>query len=86
MPLECKKCGSCCRFLFVRVKKETVDTFWMNVHNIKTIYIDEEDVGLLIPVKCNQLDGENQCSIYSTRPQTCKDYPIGQHISCKSEE
>lgn len=85
-PGECQRCGKCCKlFVFtgVQLTDEECIELEKNIKNfkkpdleiikrLKTLPI----VGDKPPKKCTLLEGENDCGIYSKRPQRCREYPV----------
>jgi Fe-S-cluster containining protein len=54
---------------------EDFDTLlWQLAHNNIQAYKDEGTWFLLVYTRCNYLQNDGRCRIYSTRPQLCRDY------------
>ncbi len=81
--MECQKCGLCCKTWQVDVVLEDRERW---IKEKREDILDElifiENKGLFIrnttikPVQpCVFLKGENHCSIYETRPLTCRLFP-----------
>lgn len=79
----CKKCGSCCRNIYVRhgkdiikaeeqfekIKKEDSYIFYQHIK-----VIGKDDFGLIF--ECNKFDKEKKlCTDHKNRPPICKNYP-----------
>jgi hypothetical protein len=82
---ECRRCNLCCRqpgFVYVTPEEtEEIARFLnMNVYDFVDGYCDLFDRRRLVLKKyedesCVFLT-ENGCSIYSSRPQQCRDFPV----------
>lgn len=76
----CHKCvGLCCNYITIRIdaptnKRERDDIRWYLLHEGITILITDEDWQVKVPTRCEKLGSQNECTIYETRPQTCRDY------------
>lgn len=69
--MKCQKCGECCiRFNFtVPLTKEELKEL------VQAHYGDKaEELRVFLDHKCVQLNDDNTCKIYETRPKICKEF------------
>lgn len=73
---SCELCGNCCRYLYFSFGNDLdADTVKMlGYRNAK--YFPNLRV-LRLPVSCIYLRDDNKCSIYNSRPNTCRSFPRG---------
>ena len=65
---KCKKCGKCCKILYVIAKKPNKDVeLWLKYHNI--VY---ENNRFIIPVVCKYQSKNGLCLIHTRKPDYCK--------------
>ena len=78
--IDCTQCGNCCRVQEPGVTEEEMETLahlkQIPVEDFKNKYIawDTHGISFLCQKPCDFLNG-NTCSIYSSRPHSCADYP-----------
>ena len=82
---ECQRCGQCCTYARFRIPvhddvKDQMD--WYMYHGCRTAIIDGYAI-VMIPMTCVHLRWDEKtkkysCSIYDTRPKTCRDYKCYQ--------
>ncbi len=76
----CDKCvGLCCNYITIRIDKPTTkrekdDIRWYLLHEGITILIADDDWQVKVPTPCEKLGMKNECTIYETRPETCREY------------
>jgi len=79
----CNRCGKCCNTVIlalhhVPIAKDTQElNKWLLCHGYETtkIFNGKEDVlALKLDKKCSFLNKDNNCKIYDSRPQICKDF------------
>ena len=86
---ECRKCGACCRNIYVRHKNKIIQTE-EEFENIKKYddyifykivkVIGKDDFGLIF--ECTKFDKEkNLCTNHKNRPPICKNYPSEEIFS-----
>ena len=84
--IECVKCGSCCKCFRIVLsladvnKEPRLQKVMIPIYKIlgKTRrYMAEKKLPFALPKPCPFLLSNNECSIYETRPQMCRDYPQG---------
>ena len=68
----CDNChAACCRHVTIKVGAMTEDEArWANMRG--TVNGDM----WRLPVKCEQLGGDDRCMIYETRPDVCRKYAV----------
>jgi len=78
---DCKDCdGKCCNYITIQIdtpKKEIdfEELKWFLCHEGITVYIDNDgDWCVEVITNCKNLDKENKCKIYKTRPKVCSDH------------
>jgi len=75
---ECKKCGKCCRYFLMGVRKEEdIDREYAKVRGIKVINDGKGNCSLLaeFPCLCYEDNPMPHCTIYPARPPSCRAYP-----------
>lgn len=83
LPIQqtlCDRCTAlCCKYITLEIDKPTTkrnhdDIRWYLLHEGITILIEKGRWLVKVPTRCTALNDENQCSIYETRPKTCREY------------
>lgn len=86
---SCKKCGNCCKDLYIDVKLSQVTDYefedylkWINCHvNVNAIVKDfkKREIEINIKNPCKHLkdngDGTYSCAIHENKPEICRHYP-----------
>lgn len=78
--IDCTQCGNCCKQQEPGVTLEEIDTLAsiknMSADEFKTQFVawDKEGISFLCNKPCTFLKG-TICSIYSSRPHSCADFP-----------
>ena len=78
--IDCKQCGNCCRHQEPGVTNDEMEILAekknITVEDFKDKFIawDKENVSFLCVKPCTFLVG-NECSVYSSRPNSCADFP-----------
>lgn len=76
----CDKCvGLCCNYITIHIdkpssKREKDDIRWYLLHEGITVLITDDDWQIKVPTRCEALGNNNECTIYDTRPNTCREY------------
>ena len=76
----CSYCtAKCCRYFALPIEDpETPEEWeyvrWYLMHNGATLFKEDETWYLLVHADCHNLQSDNRCGIYDTRPQVCRDY------------
>ncbi len=79
----CEHCAAaCCRYLAIEIDKPTAardhdDIRWYIMHEDISVFVEEGDWYIQIQTKCKKLGADNLCTIYTTRPDICRDYEAG---------
>ncbi len=85
----CSYCpAKCCRYFSLPIDKpETFDDFeylrWYLLHDHATIFTEDDSWFLLVHTTCKELQPDNRCGIYESRPKICRDYSTDQ---CEFED
>jgi len=77
---DCNQCGACCKNIYLTFGQQTVATI-AELDQLKKRYkayrtfepIEENELGVLL--RCTQLQEDNTCGIYETRPYFCRKFP-----------
>ncbi len=75
----CRNCTQCCEYVVVNIgeprdKYDIDEIVWFLLHDI-TVFIDGDDTwNIKIHNRCNALDQEGKCTVYSRRPLVCREY------------
>lgn len=84
--MQCRKCrGKCCKYIALEIDKPVSkidydNIRWYLMHKNVTVFIDHENAWTLqFPAKCENLDTDYKCRIYSRRPAVCSEYPGENH-------
>ena len=82
----CNGCGHCCQFLGERVMTMTFtgqsDEYDRRYLELRGIQIDTatrtgtKKIGIFLPCTAHD-NAAKQCTVYETRPRTCRDFPWG---------
>jgi Fe-S-cluster containining protein len=83
--IDCTACGNCCRSLDVYLDEVDVERLAEGLEQpkeaIQETYVNQEKAqkddewGMFRARPCAFLDGK-RCSVYTLRPQSCRDYPV----------
>lgn len=82
--IDCLKCANCCSTTGPLLKNRDIDTlavhFKMRTSAFaeKFLRMDEDGDWVFKKMPCPFLNSDNYCSVYSSRPTACKDYPHTQ--------
>ena len=71
--------AKCCQYFALPIEtptdREDFDSIrWYMLHEHVSIFVDEGDWYLMVLTRCRQLQDNNLCGIYETRPQICREY------------
>ena len=78
----CHECSAlCCRYYALQIDTpETEEDFealrWYLMHGSTWIWVDEGDWYLQVEQVCTNLGPGNECLVYDTRPQICREYGL----------
>ena len=75
----CSQCAACCHNVSVEVDEadswdEIEEYRWLLMHEGVSLYIDDNKWYVEYDCKCKSLAPDGTCSIYKTRPKTCREY------------
>lgn len=70
--MSCLMCGQCCMTATLVIDKHTKNLDWLRYHGM-TVTPNGDELRVTVPIKCDKLV-DNKCSIYDTRPDTCRRY------------
>ena len=75
----CSDRGQCCTYVELpRSRILTSDEKrWVELHGIRLVQKGEA-VWAYVPTACSQLQEDNTCGIYETRPDVCRTWPTSQ--------
>lgn len=85
----CDYCSAkCCRYFALPIEEpETRDDWeyirWYLMHEGATLFSEDGAWYLLVHAECRNLQSDNRCAIYDTRPQICRDYSVD---ACEYED
>jgi Fe-S-cluster containining protein len=81
--LLCDHCTAlCCRYVALpidtpRTKRDFDDIRWYLMHEGISIFVEDGDWYINIMARCKNLQPDNRCAIYDTRPHICQEYKAG---------
>lgn len=76
----CDQCAAlCCRYFALpienpRTRRQYDDVRWYLLHENVVIFIQKKQWYLGVMTRCKQLQADNRCGIYETRPNICRSY------------
>jgi len=76
----CDGCGArCCRHIAIEIDRPESDSEfdivrWYLLHRNVSVFVEAGRWYLQFETDCRYLDGDARCTIYATRPQTCRDH------------
>lgn len=79
-PLLCEKCSAlCCRYFALPLDNPTTakdydNIRWYIMHENVVVYIEKKQWYIGVLTRCKNLQADNRCGIYHTRPQICREY------------
>jgi len=80
----CEHCtGVCCKYVALPIEHPTTprdfdDIRWYLMHDNMTVFVEEGDWYVQFAASCRNLEPDNRCGIYDTRPQICREYKAGE--------
>ena len=78
----CDYCtAKCCRYFALPIEQPTDEgdwefIRWFLMHEGATLFKEDDVWYLLQHAVCRNLQSDNRCAIYDTRPQICRDYSV----------
>lgn len=79
-PVPCLSCGLCCTYIAVDIDppttvKRATQILWYLYHGQVSVYWDNEDDWMLqFETRCRNLQPDNKCAVYETRPHICREF------------
>jgi len=79
--IDCLKCANCCKTTGPLLKNKDIDKLFVHLrmrpNKFVTDYlrIDEDNDYVFKKMPCPFLKDDNYCSVYSARPNACREYP-----------
>lgn len=76
----CDYCSAkCCKYFALPIEEPTcIEDFefirWYILHDGATVFTEDDTWYLLVHSVCKELQPDNRCGIYQTRPKICRDY------------
>ncbi|MEM7452923.1 MAG: YkgJ family cysteine cluster protein [Planctomycetota bacterium] len=76
----CDYCSAkCCRYfaLPIEAPQSAADLEyirWYLLHEYASVFVEEDTWYILVHTRCRELQDDNRCGAYETRPQICRDY------------
>jgi Fe-S-cluster containining protein len=76
----CDQCaGLCCRYFALPIdnpdcKRDYDNIRWYLLHDKVVIFVEDKQWYIGILTRCKQLQPDNRCGIYETRPAICRSY------------
>lgn len=80
----CEHCtGLCCRYVALPLEKPTTrrdfdDIRWFVMHQGVSVFCEDGDWFVQFASKCDNLQDDNLCGIYESRPHICREYSAGE--------
>jgi Fe-S-cluster containining protein len=77
--VPCLTCGLCCSYVAVEIDgPSTLDAatniLWYLYHRDVSVYVDDGEWLIQFETRCQNLEDDNRCSIYETRPPVCRSF------------
>jgi len=79
----CEHCaGACCRYVALPIDKPRTlrdydDIRWYVMHEGFSVFVEDGDWYVQVQARCKNLQADNLCRIYETRPRICREYQGG---------
>ncbi len=80
----CEHCTAvCCNYIALPIEKPTTrrdfdDIRWYVMHAGISVFVEDGDWYLQVATRCDNLQPDNLCRIYTTRPAICREYKAGE--------
>ena len=71
--MPCLACGDCCREVAFPIEPTLGNAIWAGLHGGK-LGLEGGKWHVFFPLACRELGEDGHCSIYATRPDTCRVY------------
>lgn len=85
----CDHCvAKCCRYFALPLdtpeKRKDFDTLrWFLLHRLTTIFVEKGTWYLQVHTECRELQSDNRCGVYETRPQICRSHST---VNCEYDD
>jgi Fe-S-cluster containining protein len=82
--IDCMKCGNCCKTTSPMLRNKDIGILARHFHlrisefTERYLRIDEDGDFVLKKTPCPFLGDENRCTVYDSRPTSCREYPHTQ--------
>lgn len=79
----CEQCAAaCCRYLAIpldrpRTRRDYDDIRWYLMHEGVSVFVEDGDWFVQFQARCRNLQPDNRCGVYETRPEICREYEPG---------
>lgn len=89
--IDCLQCANCCTTTGPLLKNRDIETLSSHLKlrpaefTDKYLRIDEDHDYVFKSMPCPFLKSDNYCSVYSARPNACRDYPHTQQRDIRSK-
>lgn len=76
----CDKCAAlCCRYIALpldnpKTAKDYDNIRWFLLHENIVVFVEKKQWYIGVFARCKQLQADNRCGIYHTRPRICRGY------------
>lgn len=76
----CEHCtAACCRYIALpidkpRSRRDYDDIRWYVMHEGVSVFVEEGDWYVQFQARCKNLQEDNLCGVYETRPKICREY------------
>lgn len=92
-PVEppCAQCSAlCCRYFALQIDTPEDDADfdhvkWYLIHEDTWVWVDDDEWYVQVDRKCKHLRADNQCGIYSERPQICREYGLPEFLEAADD-
>lgn len=77
--VPCLECGLCCTYIAVEIDAPdtlhgATEILWYLYHRDVSIYLEDDEWMVQFATRCNNLQDDNRCGIYETRPPVCREF------------
>jgi len=85
----CHFCSAlCCKYFAIQIDRpktprEHDEVRWYLYHENVVVWVDDGDWYLEVRTRCRNLQADNSCGIYDTRPLICRDYGLPSEGPCE---
>jgi len=83
VTVPCDHCtAECCRYIALPLEKPKTrrdfdDIRWYLMHEGIQVFVEEGDWYIQFRTRCRNLQPDNRCGIYESRPKICREYKPG---------